>query len=73
MLNFVAKGNEINVLSQCGGVMLGYIDENNIFFPNNNMMFKVGWLEEISSYMRKHGIIPLGEILAYYEIKDVGL
>lgn len=72
MLKFIVIENKkTNILTEQEGIMLGYIDENNIFFPNNNMMFKVEWLEKIAGYMHKHGTIQLGEIYARYTIKDV--
>lgn len=77
MLKFVTKENEIDVLSSEGGIMLGYISDN-VFFPNNNMMFKVEWMFEIAMYMQKQRLIE-GEILlthgimAHYKIKDIEL
>ena len=74
MLNFITKEQKTDVLSQEGGIMLGYI-ENNVFFPNNSMMFKVEWMLEIVRYMQKlQGEIPLPYgITAHYKIKDMNL
>lgn len=58
MLKFIVIENKkTNILTEQEGIMLGHIDEDNIFFPSDSMMFKVEWLEEIAGYMRKHGII----------------
>lgn len=74
MLKFVTKDNKTDVLSSEGGIMLGYIDENNIFFPNNNMMFKVEWMLEIARYMQIQGEIPLpfGITAQYAALEETG-
>lgn len=73
MLNFVlTKKNETEVLTDQGGVMLGYIDQNNVFFPNNNMMFRVEWMLEIARFMNKRGEIPLSNgLIAHYKVSDI--
>ena len=75
MLKFVTKENKTEVLISQEGVMLGYIDEDNVFFPNNNMMFRTEWMLEIARFMQQRkliGEIPMGGgITAHYKIKDV--
>lgn len=75
MLKFITKENQTNVLTDKEGIALGYINENNVFLPNDSMMFRVEWMMQIARYMQKQkliGDIPLEYgITAHYEIKDV--
>ena len=77
MLKFVTNEERIDVLTSEEGLALGYIDEDNVFFPNNKMMFRVERMLEIARFMQKQkliqGDIPYGIITAHYEIKDVDL
>lgn len=79
MLKFVTNEEQkrIDILTSQEGIALGYIDENNVFFPNNNMMFRVEWMLQIARFMQKQkliqGEIPYGILTAHYEIKDVTL
>ena len=86
MLKFIAEGqkNRTDILTELEGIALGYIDENNVFFPNNNMMFRTEWMLEIARFMqvcsanlctqkqKLIGEIPMEcGITAHYKIKDV--